>query len=275
MADLTSNLSLAQGVECLLQDAYCSLKGPGHSLDGLRDACVLWDSSCSGNRPLATSQFFGSIAGILPENQCFFDSSPDCIKRNPPGRISAFEDVKSWMRSPQCESIDPGVIQLEQTEDADVIQEDLYLNQTCCDNCQVAADHVDVYYWLNPLADTSCLNIVGDGVSDIEVGATTDKSNGVYWGCTSWSSSPGQSGPGSPSVIVTATLTSEASMTYRTYIFNPWDASPCGNSSASQVFNQTSTIKPRGIPPSLYPRGHSLIAPNGSVSTAVLGNFTL
>ena len=275
-ADPLSNNSSTQGGECLLQDAYCSFRGPGHSLDGLEDECILWDTSCSGNGPVATSKFFGSIESVLYQNKCFFDASPDCSKKNPPGRISAFVDLKNWMRSPRCISIDPGIIELENNDDeANIIREDLFLNLTCCNNCEVAADQVDVYYWLDPNANTSCQSIIGDGASDIDVGATTDKSGSVYWGCTSWFSSPGQSGPGSPSIIVTATLTSEASMTYRTYAFNPWDESPCGNSSAPLSSSPNPNIKPRGIPPSLHPRGHSLIAPNGSVSTAVVGEFTL
>lgn len=275
MTNLISNSSLTQGDECLLRNEYCSLQGPGHSLDGLKDECILWDTACSGNRSLATSQFFGSVNNILMSNPCFFDSSPDCSKNNPPGRMSVFNDVKNWMRSPQCMLEDPGIIEiLAQSGSgyANVMKEDLFMNQTCCDNsayCQVAADQVDVYYWSDPHANTSCLSIVGDGESDLAVGATTDQSGDVYWGCTSWSSTQGKPGPGSPLIVTTAALTSVASMTFRTYLFNPWGESPCGNSSASQ------DIKPRDIPPIIHPRGHSLVAPNGSVSTAVLGEYTL
>ena len=264
IAGLMSNSSLAQSDGCLLQDAYCSLRGPSHSLDGLRDECVLWDTSCSGDRSLATSLFYGGVTSVLMQNKCFFDPSPDCSKSNPPGRVSAFDDVKSWMRSPQCLSEDPTIIDQEGGDEPNVIQEDLFLNQTCCDNCQVAADQVDVYYWSNPHANTSCLSIIGDGNSDLAVGATTDKSGDVYWGCTTWSS-------GSPLIVSTATLTSLASMTFRSYLFNPWDESPCGNYTASVSSDLKSNITPRG----LYPRGHTLIAPNNSVSTLVLGDVTL
>ena len=158
-------------------------------------------------------------------------------------------------------SEDPGIIELENTEDAIIIQEDLFMNQTCCGDCEVAADQVDVYYWSNPYANTSCLSIVGDGNSDLAVGATTDNSGSVYWGCTTWYS-------GSPSVVWTATLTSVASMTFRSYFFNPYDESPCGNVTSSDA---TPKIKHRD----LLPRGHTLIAPNSSVSTVVLGDVTL
>lgn len=162
---------------------------------------------------------------------------------------------------------------MEEGSDADLIKEDLYLNTTCCgDGCEVAADSVDVYYWSDPHANTSCQSIVGDGVSDLAVGATTDGSGNVYWGCTSWVSSPGQSGPRSPLVMTMATLTEVASMTFRSYFFNPWEESPCQESSSLSL---SPSFKPRGSPPSLHPRGHSLVVPNGSVSTAVLGQFTL
>ena len=270
-----SNSSMTQGDECLLQDAYCSLRGPGHSLDGLKDECLLWDSACSGDKSFATSHFYGSIASILMNNTCFLDPSPECSKSNPPGRISAFDEVKDWMRSPQCLSENPNIIAMEDGNDANVIKEDMFLNETCCDNCEVAADRVDVYYWPNPNANTSCLSIIGDGNSDLAVGATTDKAGNVYWGCTSWEPITGKPGPGSPLLVTTATLTSVASMTFRSYLYNPWGDSPCENSSTFLSSNSNLNVKPRGEPPPLHPRGHTLILPNSSVSTAILGNFTL
>ena len=268
------NSTLIPGNECLIQDASCSLQGPGHSLDGLRDECILWDTSCSGNRSVATTQFYGSIMGALQKNKCFFDASPDCTKNNPLGRMSAFDEVKAWMRSPQCELNDPSIIALEGGQDADVIKEDLFLNQTCCDNCEVAVDRVDVYYWPDPNANTSCLSIVGDGDIDLAVGATTDKSE-TYWACTSWSSIEGQSGSGSPVIIKTADLTTIASVTFRTYRYNPWIKIPCESSLVSLSSSLNPKHKPRGAQQYLHPRGHTLVAPNGSVSTAVSGNFTL
>ena len=159
-------------------------------------------------------------------------------------------------------------------DEPNVVEEDLFLNQTCCDDCQVGADQVDVYYWSNPNANTSCLSIVGNGNSDLAVGATTDPS-GVYWACTSWLFSQGLPGHGSPLIVKTAELTTLASMTFRTYLYDPWGESPCENSTASLSSNLNPKIEPRSIPLSLRRRGHSLIAPNDSVSTAVLSGFTL
>ena len=273
-----SNSSLVSSSECLLQDAHCSLQGPGHSLDGLKEECVLWDTSCSGNKTLATMQFYGSVVTAVTKNQCFQDLSPDCSKNNPPGRMSTFGELKNWMRSTECESEDPNIKDLmdpEKSNYADVIKGDLYMNQTCCGDCEVAADKVDVYYWPDPHADTSCLSIIGNETSDLAVGATTDKAGNIYWGCTSWNSSPGSSGLGSPLIVTTATLTTIASVTFRTYLYNPWWSLPCENSPTSMSSSLDPKVKPRNTLGSLRPRGHTLVAPNGSVSTAVLGDFTL
>ena len=268
------NSTSIHGSECLLQEAHCSLRGPGHSLDDLTGGCVLWDTSCSGNRSLATKHFYGSIMPDLKKNKCFYDSSPDCTKNNPLGRMSAFDKAKEWMRSSQCDSESPSIIELEGTEDADLVKENSFLNQTCCDNCQVAVDRVDFYYWPSPYADTSCLSIIGDGESDLAVGATTVNSD-IYWACTSWSSTQGQIGLGSPVIITTATLTTIASLTFRTHLYNPWIKIPCESSAGSLSSSLISKVKPDGTGQFLHPRGQSLVAPNVLVSTTVLGEFTL
>ena len=268
------NSTPIHGSGCLLQEAHCSLRGPGHSLDDLTDGCVLWDTTCSGNRSLATKHFYGSIMNGLKKNKCFYDSSPDCTKNNPIGRMSAFDKAKEWMRSSQCASESPSIIELEGTEDADLVKENSFLNQTCCDNCQVAVDRVDFYYWPSPHANTSCLSIIGDGESDLAVGATTVNSD-IYWACTSWSSSQGQIGLGSPVIITTATLTTIASLTFRTHLYNPWSKIPCESSAGSLSSSLISKVKPDDTGQFLHPRGHSLVAPNVLVSTTVLGEFTL
>ena len=42
-----------------------------------------------------------------------------------------------------------------------------------CGYCEVIADRIDVYHGLEPRADTSCWNILGDEVSDVDEGPTT------------------------------------------------------------------------------------------------------
>ena len=223
---------------------------------------------------MATTQFYDSIMNTLIQNVCFHDPSPNCSKNNPIGRMSAFDEVKNWMRSPECESNDPRIMDMEKGNDADVIKEDLFMNETCCGNCMVDTDRVDVYYWPDAHANTSCLSIIGDEISDLAAGATTGEGGAVYWACTSRDSSQ-VSGVGSSLIVTTAILTSIASMTFRTYLYNPWMSLPCETSPTTLSSDLDSKAKPRDTRPSILPRGHTLVAPNGSVSTAVLGNFTL
>ena len=269
-----SNLSLPHGSECQLQDAYCSLQGSGHSLDGLSDVCLLWDTACSGDRSSATQQFYDTVNGVLQKNSCFYNPSIECTEKNPPGRMSAFSQAKEWMRSPQCDQDDPSVMALKGTNYEYLIDQDSFLNETCCDNCQVNADHVDVYYWPSNHTNTSCLSIIGDGVSDLAVGGTTEGPGQVYWGCTTYYPVSGWPSPGSPIIATTATLTTIASITFRTYLSNPW-LDLCHTTPMSSTSASNTTVKSNGTSRLLRPRGHSLLAPNASVSTAVLGNFTL
>ena len=188
--------------------------------------------------------------------------------------MSAFSEAKEWMRSPQCDQDNPAIMALKGTNDEYVINQDSFLNATCCGNCQVAADQVDVYYWPNNYTNTSCLNIIGDGVSDLAVGGTTEGPGQIYWGCTAYDSVSGWSSPGSPVLVKTATLTTIASIIFRTYFSNPW-LDLCHTPSMSLASGSNTMGKSNGTSRLLRPRGHSLLAPNASVSTAVLGDFTL
>ena len=102
-----SSNSSSSGNTCKLQDAYCSLQGSGHALDGLRDVCVLWDKSCCGNSALAPQTYWDDNLNIVISNACFVDHSLDCTMSNPPGRMSAFAEFKDWMRGPQCYASQP------------------------------------------------------------------------------------------------------------------------------------------------------------------------
>lgn len=44
---------------CSITDKYCSYDGTARNPDGLKDQCLLWDDTCSGNSTLAIDQFFG------------------------------------------------------------------------------------------------------------------------------------------------------------------------------------------------------------------------
>lgn len=274
---------------CLLQEAYCPFRDGRHALDGLRNECVLWDDSCQGNNESAIERFWDSRP-LLLRNKCFLDMDhmPNCTSSNPPGRMSALADAKKWMRTPECLKL-----HYERWGDPNrqgSFQNDLYLNSTCCGGCDIVVDKVDVYFWPEPNADTSCQSIIGEEVSSVADGATTDDLGNVYWGCTATLSPEDRVYPNSSTTIfTTATLTSVASMQFKTYLYNPWDESQCGNGSKSSSsetrvttvaalsassfsnFTRTSAVERR---PSLRPRANSLVAgPN--ISTAIVGTHTL
>ena len=255
---------------CEITDSFCSLQGPSHSLDGLEDQCILWDKSCCGETTSAASRFW-STSGLLENNSCFYRPSPECSTSNPPGRMSVFSEVKNWMRQPGCLKLHHEMYPDPNGEA--VFQEDLLFNVTCCGYCQVIAEKVDVYYWPSPNANTLCQSIVGDEVSSIADGATTNAQGDVYWGCTySPPVSEGDDFSNSLMLLTTASLTTIASLKFKAY--NPWDPSPCMNmtSSASPQFNQTSRVPNNAA--TLHPRAHSLLA-GGNISTAILGTHTL
>lgn len=257
---------------CGIADSYCSLRGPSHSMDGLEDQCILWDKSCCGEKTSAASKFW-TTRGLLEDNSCFYRPSPECSTSNPPGRMSVFSDVKSWMRQPECLKLHHEMFP-DPNHEAQ-FQEDLFFNVTCCGYCEVIAEKVDVYYWPTPDADTSCQSIVGDEVSSVADGATTNADGDVYWGCTySIPEGDRDNFSDSLSLLTTASLTTIASLKFKAYAFNPWDPSPCMNttSSVSPQFNRTTAVPHRAV--TLRPRAHSLLA-GGNISTAVLGTYTL
>ena len=122
---------------CAIDDNYCSFEGNAGTGNSSRkvfdDQCLLWDTSCSGNRTLAIDEFFNSTQKLLHDNSCFAQFSSgvapgdpdisipvvdpgsgivdsnlvipsDCENYNPPERISEWQDMKKWMRSPGCVS---------------------------------------------------------------------------------------------------------------------------------------------------------------------------
>ena len=275
------NHSSTGGSTCQIQDAYCTLQGSGHALDGMRDICALWDDSCSGDKTLAANTFFSSKSKAVLSNTCFFGDVPyfsypgvECTASNPPGRMSVFNDLINWMRTPQCLSVvsnynsrHPGKHPTE--------------NRNCCGSCSLNADRVDIFYWQDPDADTSCLSIIDD--PDVAKGATvvydtrvitgdTVVDSQTMWLCTN--TEHGQS-----TVYTNAFLQNEDSMTWRDYgtVVNPWDTdSLCGGvSTSSHSYGFTKTQRMGGASASRLTNMHSMNTNNSRVSTVVSGQHTL
>ena len=67
---------------CAVEDAYCSYEGFNKttgkaSVSAFANQCLLWDTSCVGNKTLAIEEFFNTTEWGLLGNECFvsFDSS--------------------------------------------------------------------------------------------------------------------------------------------------------------------------------------------------------
>ena len=146
----------------------------------------------------------------------------------------------------------------------------------CCGVGEVRAGNVDIFYWPEPDADTSCLDIVGGEPHPIDYGATTDPVSGLkYWGCaeTSGTSTFIQT----TASIVTAPDVNVSFKQYVEYLDSNW----CSGTSTTHIMHQASSSASLQQP-SLQATAHSLrlpgtgIYPNGTrPSTVVSGSFTL
>ena len=249
--------ALGEVVELIGEDV--GLINPGLSeLDGI---CVLWDSKCTGNRTQAMRDFFEGVEEQLERNDCFLTPSSNCSQKVSSARALEFQKIKDWMRSPPCMS--------SRSEYNSVFRTRPSLNRDfCCDECYLYGDDVDVYYWPDPDADTSCTSLIGTDINPTYLGATTDR-DATYWDCTTRSTT-GWNFP-----IRTASMATIGSLTFKATLRDPWlsPLSCIGTSSTSKKSNQFDPI---------LARGHSLIVPPSEtrqnsmrVTTVVTNGFTL
>ena len=257
---------------CPVVDQFCSYEGLNKttgeaSISVFADKCLLWDTSCAGNKTFAIEEFLNSTKSGLQNNHCFsnYDSgnegisipevavgegtvledtapSSDCKTYNPPERISAWKKIKNWMRSQECVSARAewvklgGHVNMGDPED--------YLNfssSSCCGKCAVVAVSVDLYYWPERDIDTSCLSIIGTSVRPYNYGATTMPSpnSEIYWACTAktpvtstttWTdvnTATVHTTTTTISMITTAAVMSIESLSIKVPLINPWFTSPC------------------------------------------------
>ena len=288
----------AKAASCAIKDKYCNNNngtvGKASATD-FNDSCILWDPSCSGNRTLAIDKFFDqTFQHDLLNNTCFVQAGSvnlvngsNCDKYNPPGRMSEFQKMKNWMRSQQCVSVANGwAAKYTGGEDPDsklAVQMDPYEYHvvsgsipSCCDYCDTNVQNVDIYYWPEPDANTSCLSIVGGSVRPVDYGATTTvwnvgtiTSTEVYWGCKSKTSAD---------PTWTAKIRTIGSLLVKVYLSDPWSSSPCTESDVVSQGSAETYAKHATI----HARDHTLIIPSSisrneslPLTTMVSGNFTL
>lgn len=283
---------------CDLDDSFCFFRNHDGTLTkanptSLDDMCVLWDSSCSGNRTTAIEKFFRSTVDF-GGNPCFEQTpggdSSACVTYNPPARLLEWEKIKRWMRSSQCSSALDVYDELSKTSHGR--SERFYPDvSTCCLRCYIQAENVDLYYWPEPDADTSCLGIIGGSVRPLDYGATkvsvsvlhqlTPRVDIVtYWGCTAstlkteiltykghlttWHSRE---------KITTAKISTIGSLTVKLSAFNPWSSAPCPQEDTVSQISEVK-VKPRAPVRSLIVPS-SITQKIGSPVSVVSDGFTL
>lgn len=298
----------------------------------LDDQCLLWDPSCSGNRTLAMDTFFRpGFQNDLLSNACFAQvnsidsvSVSNCDKYNTPSRMSEFQEMRNWMRSQQCVSaatewaaMTPGNSNFSNSNFTYASAKDNIMSSedpdsqmaakldphpynyssgvapSCCGICGINAENVDIYYWPEPDADTSCLSVIGESFRPLEYGATTtevslgptETSTATYWGCnpkTSTFYDPIVRGNVTyTSATTTAQITAIGSLLVKVPLIDPWSSPPCLETGAPSQ-GSSGSIEISDKHAKMHARDHTLIIPSpitrkydSPVTTVVLENYTL
>ena len=150
--------------------------------------------------------------------------------------------------------------------------------EACDAECNLEGFEVNIYYWPEPDANTSCLSTVGDNYSVPLQGVTTDSYGSLYWGCTTQNSVSG------PVYVTTAVGTTIGDNLVKESLFNPWHSVACSTNGSSLVppSHSSNSSLHSSLYQSIHARGHSLIIStamtrNNSlpISTVVSGTFTL
>lgn len=253
------------------------------------DQCMLWNTSCSGNRTDAILKFFGTTEFQLMGTGCFGGQTESNCGKNLP----EVQALLSWMRTPQCFATMQAWMGTPQGKSA-VSNWDVHRGpgmfgpgNNCCGRCDLRAQNVDIYYWPEPDADTSCLDLVGKSVLPLDYGATTDYAGTMYWGCHQQ-----VSGGSRPVTYLTTTAMLKTFLTppvtIKTYFENPWSITDCVGHTDTPMGSLQSSIESQSYVDaqnhggSIQGRGHSLVLPSSvtrqdgvKVSTVVSENFTL
>lgn len=254
----------------------------GYAFPDFSHYCVLWDSSCPGNRSLALSYFTSSLFDFtsVDHEVCFGNTFCQCMVDGvpaPAASISSYAEWLEWRRSPLC-SLIPG---------------------SCCQNlgCAFEPTAVELYYWPDPDADTSCLSIIGDSIYPLDYGATTTTLTGLealmadqdvlvqtYWGCavtdmTTEIEFGHTSSYLVTQVITTAVMENIGGLTFKSSKYNPWETDqPCPKtlseltrSASNKSHPSGSKIRARSLEPSILTNNRN----ETPISVATLAGHTL
>ena len=218
------------------------------------DECVLWDDTCKGNKTLAADKFFG-VGGYngtmfaLIGDSCFDDVDSVATGTNctsallDPASPSLSSAAKSYMRQSQCAS------------DYSSVQTGFHNFPDCCGQCWIYGPNVDVYYWPEPDADSSCLDLIGSSVIPENEGAQTDADGVVYWAATT-----------NPYDIYIPTVTTARIITINGVLVKEALANPWAGSGSITTTRPVPSNKKR-IPLSVHPRAFKSIIKKDFVGT--------
>ena len=256
--------------------------------------CVLWEETCHGNASLAVEDLFGDLdtAITCASNQ----TEQSCDRSGNLGGLQYADAFEKWMRSTACVA---KASQWNKNHPGNLTNYQVS-NESCCGLCEVHGAGVELFYWPQPDADYSCLDIIGTSELALDAGATTTTDRIgypiTYWGCTlrnpvgAYSDTYTAYSGSKPyttwfdvhsgsSVVQTARLTESSGYKWRMPLVNPWDPPDCIDmprtmnlsESAARVSNQGQwTNASSTTRQSFIPRPG-----NNSVTTAVLDGTTL
>ncbi|KAL9132384.1 MAG: hypothetical protein Q9175_006443 [Cornicularia normoerica] len=238
--------------------------------------------------------------------------------------MSEFQEMRNWMRSQQCVSaatewaaMTPGNSNFSNSNFTYASAKDNIMSSedpdsqmaakldphpynyssgvapSCCGICGINAENVDIYYWPEPDADTSCLSVIGESFRPLEYGATTtevslgptETSTATYWGCnpkTSTFYDPIVRGNVTyTSATTTAQITAIGSLLVKVPLIDPWSSPPCLETGAASQ-GSSGSIEISDKHAKMHARDHTLIIPSpitrkydSPVTTVVLENYTL
>lgn len=235
------------------------------------DQCVLWDKTCTGNITEAEDMFFGDTDFALQKNACFMNQVPveECGKYESPQWMSRFQEIKDWMRKPECQASSSewdsrvGEMPFSKNVAGD--------GGSCCNFCNLYAGKVDIYYWPQPGANTSCLDVVGTTLGSFSAPYTTDD-GAEYWTCSI---------TGSVSDGYHHIFTAQLQSGVKQYMYNPWDPSPC-TANVSEVTGGNALWTPTALPHPTQQSSHSMLnlpsgmnADGSPITTVVSDGYTL
>ena len=211
--------------------------------------CALVDKTCGSNESLAMEDLWNDSLNGHYAQSCIRNWGSNvevdivCNEIGNLGGLQYASAFASWLRGPECRS-SSSLFASHASFSA--------LGGICC-TCGVSGATVDLFYWPQPDADDSCLDVVGTEVRPMDFDATTKTNvasytyggtltsvvfNTTYWGCSARHPVSGAS------IITTATVaftdnvgdnyTHSKSRSERVPLMNPWSVSDCVDSAVTE-----------------------------------------